>query len=109
MSTLTKTAAHESRPSYREIQAKISAYPHLEEKIYLQLLLHRHEKRYVSIDDIYEQARKEAKTFQCDHNLSSPNIGPDQWSATERRLIRRLHLRMNVQCNLARVYFDSGT
>ena len=92
VSTINKTAKQDSRPSSRKIREKIRAYPHLKEKIYLQLLLHLHEKRYVSIDDIYEQARKEAKTFHCDHDQGSPNVGSEQWSSDERRLIRRLTL-----------------
>ena len=74
-STINKTAKQDSRPSSREIREKIRAYPHLKERIYLQLLLHLHEKRYVSIDDIYEQARKEAKTFHYDHDQASHNVG----------------------------------
>ncbi len=92
VSTINKTAKQDSRPSSRKIREKIRAYPHLKRRIYLQLLLHLHEKRYVSIDDIYEQARKEAKTFQHDHDLISPNVGSEQWSSEERRLIRRLTL-----------------
>ncbi|UCD37341.1 MAG: PEP/pyruvate-binding domain-containing protein [Fidelibacterota bacterium] len=93
MSASRKTNQCNSRPSSQEIRAKIRAYPHLEEKVYLQLLLHLHEKRYVAIDDIYELARKEVKTFQYDHDPGSPNVGPDQWSSNERRLIRRLTLK----------------
>ncbi|UCH63261.1 MAG: hypothetical protein JSU77_02065 [Fidelibacterota bacterium] len=92
VSTMNKTEKRDSRPSNRKIREKIRAYPHLKERIYLQLLLHLHEKRYVSIDDIYEQARKEAKTFHHDHDLISPNVGSEQWSSDERRLIRRLTL-----------------
>jgi len=93
VSTLNKKIKRDSRPSDRKIREKIRAYPHLKERIYLQLLLHLHEKRYVSIDDIYEQARKEVKTFHYDHGQGSPNVGPEQWSADERRLIRRLTLQ----------------
>ncbi len=92
MSAPVKTEAGETGPSYREIREKIRAYPHLKEKVYLHLLLHLQEKRYVSIDDIYAQAHKEAKSFRYDHATGSPNIGPEQWSADERRLIRRLTL-----------------
>ncbi len=92
--TKAKTAApRKPRPSYRKMQDKIRAYPHLEERIYLQLLVSLHERQYVSIDDIYEQARKEAKTFTYDQETGNPNVGPEHWSSNERRLIRRLTLQ----------------
>lgn len=91
--TATANTSKKARSSSRELKEKIRAYPHLEEKIYLQLLLHLHEKQHVSINDIYEQAKQEAKTFNYDHDLGSPNISPDQWSTNERRLIRRLTLK----------------
>ncbi len=75
VSTRKKTVKQDSRPSYRKIREKIRAYPHLKRRIYLQLLLHLHEKRYTSVDDIYEQARKEAKTFHYDHDQGSHNVG----------------------------------
>ncbi|UCH10077.1 MAG: hypothetical protein JSU61_12885, partial [Fidelibacterota bacterium] len=93
MATPAKTTKQDSRSAYQGIRTKIQAYPHLKEKIYLQLLLHLHEKRYVSIDDIYTQARKEAESFRYDQDPGSPNIGPEQWSSNERRIIRRLTLK----------------
>ncbi|UCH09133.1 MAG: hypothetical protein JSU61_07760 [Fidelibacterota bacterium] len=93
MATSVKTTKQDPKSASLDIRTKIQAYPHLKEKIYLQLLLHLHEKRYVSIDDIYAQARKEAESFRYDHDPGSPNIGPEQWSSNERRLIRRLTLK----------------
>ncbi len=91
-STVKKTAKQDVGPAYRRVQEKIRAYPHLKERIYLQLLLHLHEKQYVSLDDIYTQARREVKSFRYSHDQASPNVGPEQWSPDERRLIRRLTL-----------------
>ncbi len=93
MTTETKPANSKSQARYKEIKAKIKAYPHLEEKIYLHLLLTLHEKQHVSIDDIYAQAREEASTFRYDQDPGSPNVGPEHWSSNERRLIRRLTLK----------------
>ena len=91
--TAKANSSKKAHSSSQELKEKIRAYPHLEEKIYLQLLLHLHEKQYISINDIYQQARQEAKSFSYDHEHESPNIGPDQWSGTERRIIRRLTLK----------------
>ena len=93
MTTETKPANTKSQDRYKEIKAKIKAYPHLEEKIYMHLLLILHEKQYVSIDNIYAQAREEASTFRYDQDPGSPNVGPEHWSSNERRLIRRLTLK----------------
>ncbi|MFC1543087.1 PEP/pyruvate-binding domain-containing protein, partial [Candidatus Neomarinimicrobiota bacterium] len=90
--TLEKGMEQARRPSFRKMREKIRSYPHLKARIYLQLLLHLHEKQHASIDDIYEQARKEATTFQYNHKQESPNVGPEQWSSEERRLIHRLTL-----------------
>ena len=91
-STRKKKTKQDIGPAYRRVQEKIRAYPHLKERIYLQLLLHLHEKQYVSLDDIYAQARREVKSFRYSHDQASPNVGPEQWSPDERRLIRRLTL-----------------
>ncbi|MEE9465794.1 MAG: PEP/pyruvate-binding domain-containing protein [Candidatus Neomarinimicrobiota bacterium] len=93
MTTETKPTSSKIPARYKEIKAKIKAYPHLKEKIYLHLLLTLHEKHYVSIDDIYAQARQEASTFRYDQDPGSPNVGPEHWSSNERRLIRRLTLQ----------------
>ena len=93
MTTETKPANSKSQARYKEIKAKIKAYPHLVEKIYLHLLLTLHEKQHVAIDDIYAQAREEASTFRYDQDPGSPNVGPEHWSSNERRLIRRLTLQ----------------
>ncbi|MEE9161340.1 MAG: PEP/pyruvate-binding domain-containing protein, partial [Candidatus Neomarinimicrobiota bacterium] len=97
MSTAAPAPSGKSRPSYRKIQDKIRAYPHLEERVYLQLLLHLHEKQHLSVDNIYDQARKEAKTFTYDKDPGGPNVGAEQWSSNERRLIRRLTLKAATQ------------
>ncbi|MFC1480834.1 PEP/pyruvate-binding domain-containing protein [Candidatus Neomarinimicrobiota bacterium] len=90
----TESQNKTAQAEIKEIKGKIKNYPHLEEKIYLHLLLTLHEKKHVAIDDIYAQARSEAKTFKYDHETENPNIGPEHWSSRERQLIRRLTLGM---------------
>jgi len=92
VSATKATAKPAEGPVVETIRDKIRTYPHLKARIYLQLLLHLHERRYASLDDIYEQARREAKTFHYNHDQDSPNVGPEQWSANERQLMHRLTL-----------------
>ena len=77
----TDSQSKTAQAEIKEIKGKIKNYPHLEEKIYLHLLLTLHEKQHVAIDDIYAQARKEAKTFKYERETDNPNIGPEHWSS----------------------------
>ncbi len=93
MTTAAKISNRKSREAYKALRDKVAAYPQLQEKIIRELMLTLHERRLVLVEDIYEQARKEAKGFRPEKKSGSPNVGPEKWTSNERRIIRRLTLQ----------------
>jgi len=83
--------------SRRTIKEKIEAYPQLEKKIYLQLLLTLHERQFISIEDINAKVRKNVKSAYQTLAWENPNVSPEQWSASEWRDIRKQALEVASQ------------